>query len=71
MLHETDGTTTTDAKRLADIWLGINDLLDRDDMEADLRTQLVGIRDVLAKSIEDSGEGPKVSSKTTAKTLGK
>jgi hypothetical protein len=59
MLYETDGNLTTDAKRLADIWLGINDLLDRDDIETDLRNQLVGVRDVLAKSIEDSGEGPK------------
>ena len=54
MLYETDGTLATDAKKLAGIWLGINDLLDRDGIEHTLRSQLVGVRDVLAKSIENS-----------------
>lgn len=59
MLHETDGTLATDAEKLSGVWLGINDLLDRDGIEADLRTQLVGIRNGLGKAISDTGPGPR------------
>jgi hypothetical protein len=59
MLHEIDGKLTTDTKRVAGIWLGVNDLLDRDDIVNPLRSELVGIRDVIAKTIEDTGDGPK------------
>ena len=54
MLHDADGNSTTDARKIADIWRGINDLLDRDGLENTLRTQLVGLRDVLAKTLEES-----------------
>ncbi len=55
MLYETDGNLTTNAKRVSGIYLGVNDLLDRDGIDADLRSQLVSVRDSLAKSIEDVG----------------
>lgn len=58
MLYETDGTLATDPEKLSGIWLGINDLLDRDEIEADLRTQLVSIRDALGKAISDTGPAP-------------
>ncbi len=59
-LHGAGGTLTTDAKRLAGIWLGVNDLLDRDVIGNPLRSELVSVRNVLAKTIEDAGEGPKI-----------
>lgn len=59
MLHDTDGNLTKDARKIADIWLGVNDLLDRDGIENVLRSQLVSVRDVLAKTIENSGPEPK------------
>ena len=59
MLYNVDGSLTTDANKLVEIWLGANDLLDQDDIVNPLRSKLVAIRDVLAKTIEGAGEGPK------------
>ena len=54
LFHDADGNLITDARKIADIWRGINDLLDRDGIENTLRTQLMGLRDVLAKTLEAS-----------------
>ena len=59
MLHELDGSLTTDAERIASSWLGVNDLLDRDDVVNPLRSEMVNIRDVMAETIRKSGAGPK------------
>lgn len=59
ILHDLDGNLRTNAKEIADIYLGINDILDRDGIEITLRNQLVNIREVAAKVIEDAGPGPK------------
>jgi hypothetical protein len=59
MLHGLGGEPITDTKKCADIWLGINDLLDRDDIENLLRSELVAVRDKLGKCIADTGTGPK------------
>ena len=50
---------TADAERIASIWLGVNDFLDRDDVVNPLRSEIVNIRDVMAETIRKSGEGPK------------
>ena len=55
MLHDKDGGLTSDCEKLSGIWLGINDLLDRDKIEVNLRSQLVSIRDVLGSVISYSG----------------
>lgn len=59
MLCGRDRSLITDAEKLAGIWLGINDLLDKDDVFNPLRSELVGLRDVLGRSITDAGDGPK------------
>lgn len=59
MLYDKDRNLITDAKRLAGIWLGINDLLDRDDVVNPLRSELVSLRDVLGESIAVTGDGPR------------
>ena len=51
ILHDRDGNIRTKAKEIADIYLGINDILDRDGIEITLRNQLVNIREVAAKVI--------------------
>ena len=59
MLHSSEGELITDTKKCADIWLGINDLLDRDDIENSLRSQLVAIREELGSAIAKTGTEPK------------
>jgi hypothetical protein len=57
MMHERDGSLSTDVERTVAIWLGINDLLDRDGLDLKLRGELVAVRNTLGKVITDSNPG--------------